>query len=95
MSIDEVITELVGRLNYHQKIIDTHILFDDVTLEEFYCDDTGIVYVKLQGCEEEVEILNMAIHALEMQKKLAEKANSGEVNYYVAKDFLIEKEQSE
>jgi hypothetical protein len=52
MTIDEIIlkeTEIAQEL---QKVIDTHMVSEDMSLEEMYCDDTEVIEEELERCKE-------------------------------------------
>ena len=43
MTIDETIQRENKIAKENQKIVDTQIVFDDVSISEFYCDDTEVI----------------------------------------------------
>ena len=43
MTIDEAVAREKRICEENQKVVDTHIICEDVTLEEFYCDDTEVI----------------------------------------------------
>ena len=43
MTIDEVIARENKSAEANQKIVDTEIIFDDVSLSQLYCDDTEVI----------------------------------------------------
>lgn len=43
MSIDEAIQKENNIAKENQKIVDTQIVFDDVSLSQLYCDDTEVI----------------------------------------------------
>ena len=47
MTIDEVIILYEGMAEANQKIVDTHRISDELTIDELYCDDTEIIEEKL------------------------------------------------
>lgn len=56
MTLDEAIKIQEDIAEENQKIIDTRIIFDDVTLDEFFCDDTEVIeehLVRYQRCADE------------------------------------------
>ena len=69
MSIDDAIEINKARADYHKKVIDTHIINNNYTLEELFCDDTEIIEEQLAMHQKEYETCNMAISALEAQKR--------------------------
>ena len=49
MSIDEAIQRENKIAEENQKIIDTEIVFDDVSLSQLYCDDTEVIEEHLEN----------------------------------------------
>lgn len=49
MSIDEVIRIENNIAEENQKIVDTEIVFDDVSLSQLYCDDTEVIEEHLEN----------------------------------------------
>ena len=62
MNIDDVIAREKRIYEENQKVIDTHVLHEDFTLEELYCDDTEVIE----------EHLNNYRFASEYHKQIAE-----------------------
>ena len=56
MTIDEVIKHVEEVAEENLRVVDTGIVFDDVTIDELYCDDTEVIEEHLanyQKCAEE------------------------------------------
>lgn len=51
MSIDEIIANETKLAQEFQEIIDTHMISDNFSLEEMYCDDTEVIEEHLQRCK--------------------------------------------
>ena len=49
MTIDEAIQRENKIAEENQKIVDTEIVFDDVSLSQFYCDDTEVIEEHLEN----------------------------------------------
>lgn len=49
MSIDEAIQRENKIAEENQKIVDTQIVFDDVSLSQLYCDDTEVIEEHLEN----------------------------------------------
>ena len=62
MSIDEAIQRENKIVEENQKIVDTEIVFDDVSLSKLYCDDTEVIEEHLENYKK----------CAEYHKKLAE-----------------------
>ena len=62
MSIDEAIQRENKIAEENQKIVDTEIVFDDVSLSQLYCDDTEVIEEHLENYKK----------CAEYHKKLAE-----------------------
>ena len=43
MTLDEAIQRENNIAEENQKIVDTQIVFDDVSISELYCDDTEVI----------------------------------------------------
>lgn len=43
MTLDEAIKYAEEVAEENQKVVDTHVVFDDVTIDELYCDDTEVI----------------------------------------------------
>ena len=46
--LDEIIKKEKEIYEYNKKIVDTHIVFEDVLIEEMYCDDTELIEEALE-----------------------------------------------
>lgn len=46
--LDEIIKKEKELYEYNKKIVDTHIVFEDVLIEEMYCDDTELIEEALE-----------------------------------------------
>lgn len=56
MTLEEAIKDMETIAEENQKVVDTHIVFDDVTVDMLYCDDTEVIEEHLanyQMCAEE------------------------------------------
>lgn len=49
MTLNEIIERENKIAEENQKIVDTHIIFDDVTVDEMYCDDTEVIEEHLEN----------------------------------------------
>lgn len=79
MTIDEVIEHAEEIANENQKVIDTHIVFDDVTIDMLYCDDTEVIDEKLadfQRMAEEYRQIAEWLKELKEFKQIREKQDS-------------------
>lgn len=55
MTLDEAIKGMETVAEENQRVVDTHIVFDDVTIDMLYCDDTEVIEEHLanyQWCAE-------------------------------------------
>ena len=74
MSIDEVIDKESKIAKENQKIVDTQIVFDNVSISELYCDDTEVIEEHLSNykqCAEYHEQIAEWLEELKMYKSLA------------------------
>lgn len=46
--LDEIIKKEKELYEYNKKIVDTHIVFEDVLIEQMYCDDTEAIEEALE-----------------------------------------------
>ena len=46
--LDEIIKKEKELYEYNKKIVDTHIVFEDVLIEQMYCDDTDAIEEALE-----------------------------------------------
>ena len=51
MTLDEAIKQAEEVAEENQRVVDTGIVFDDITIDEFYCDDTEAIAEHLVSCE--------------------------------------------
>ena len=51
MTLDEAIQRENKIAEENQKIVDTQIVFDDVSISELYCDDTEVIEEHLSNCK--------------------------------------------
>ena len=52
ITIDEIIAKETEIVQEFQKVIDTHMISDNFSLEEMYCDDTEVIEEELKRCKE-------------------------------------------
>ena len=52
MTIDEIIAKEAEIAQEFQEVIDTHMVSEDMSLEEMYCDDTKVIQEKLESYKE-------------------------------------------
>lgn len=52
MTIDEIIKTEQEIAEEFQRTVDTHMVSEDMSLEEMYCDDTEVIEEKLKRCKE-------------------------------------------
>ena len=74
MTIDEAIQRENKIVEENQKIVDTEIVFDDVSLSQLYCDDTEVIEEHLENykkCAEYHEQIVEWLKELKMYKSLA------------------------
>lgn len=50
MTIEEIIVKEQEMSEIFQKTVDTHMVSENVSLEELYCDDTEIIEEELKKC---------------------------------------------
>ena len=72
MTIDEVIRIENKIAEENQKIVDTQIVFDDVSLSQLYCDDTEVIEEHLENYKKCAEYHKKIAEWLEELKMLRE-----------------------
>ena len=70
MTIDEAIQRENNIAEENQKIVDTEIVFDDVSLSQLYCDDTEVIEEHLENYKKCVEYHEQIVEWLEELKVL-------------------------
>ena len=68
MSIDEAIQRENKIAEENQKIVDTEIVFDDVSLSQLYCDDTEVIEEQLSNYRKYAEYHKQIAEWLELLK---------------------------
>lgn len=75
MTIDEAIQIENKIVEENQKIVDTEIVFDDVSLSQLYCDDTEVIEEHLENYKKCVEYHEQIVEWLEELKAYRENSN--------------------
>ena len=70
MTIDEAIQRENKIAEENQKIVDTEIVFDDVSLSQLYCDDTEVIEEHLENYKKCAEYHKQLVDWLEELKAL-------------------------
>ena len=70
MTIDEAIQRENKIAEENQKIVDTEIVFDDVSLSQLYCDDTEVIEEHLQNYKKCAEYHKQLAEWLEELKSI-------------------------
>ena len=70
MSIDEAIEKESKIAKENQKIVDTQIVFDNVSISELYCDDTEVIEEHLSNYKKCAEYHEQIAEWLEELKEL-------------------------
>ena len=82
MTIDEAIQRENNIAEENQKIVDTEIVFDDVSLSQLYYDDTEVIEEHLDNYKKCAEYHEQLAEWLEELKELREYFNSTEIGKY-------------
>ena len=77
MTIDEVIEKENKIAEENQKIVDTQIVFDDVSISELYCDDTEVIEEHLSNYRKCAEYHKQIAEWLEELKEM--RKNQGQI----------------
>ena len=98
MTLDEVIEKESKIAKENQKIVDTQIVFDNVSISELYCDDTEVIEEHLSNyrkCAEHHEQLAEWLEELKQYREIGtQKECRAAVEKQKAKKPIIEYEQT-
>ena len=72
MTIDEAIKQAEEIVEDNQKVVDTHRISDEITLEEIYCDDTEIIEERLANSQKRADDFRQLAEWLKELKTLRE-----------------------
>ena len=92
MTIDEAIQRENKIAEENQKIVDTQIVFDDVSLSQLYCDDTEVIEEHLENYKKCAEYHKQLVDWLEELKDMRnlDKTNFSDGYNRALDDFLKE-----
>ena len=77
MTLDEAIEKENKIAEENQKIVDTQIVFDDVSISELYCDDTEVIEEHLSNYKKCAEYHDQLAEWLEELKEM--RKNQGQI----------------
>lgn len=72
MTLDEAIKDSETISEESQRVVDTGIVFDDVTIDELYCDDTEVIEEQLAKYQKTAENYRQLAELLKELKQLRE-----------------------
>ena len=72
MTIDKIIAKEQEIAEIFQKTVDTHMVGEDLSLEEMYCDDTEIIEEELKRCRELADVHNQIANTMRKYQKIQE-----------------------
>lgn len=72
MTLDEAIEHEEELAKINQRVVDTGIVFDDVTIDMLYCDDTEVIEEHLANCQRCAEEHKQISEWLKELKRLKE-----------------------
>ncbi len=70
MTIDEIIAKEQEMFEIFQKTVDTHMVSEDLSLEELYCDDTEIIEEELKRYQKHADFHNQIINIMRKYQKI-------------------------
>lgn len=70
MSIDEIIAKEQEMFKTFQKTVDTHMVSEDLSLEELYCDDTEIIEEELKRYQNLADFHNQIVNTMRKYQKI-------------------------
>ena len=86
MTLDEAIEKEKKIAEENQKIVDTQIVFDDVSISELYCDDTEVIEEHLSNYKKCAEYHDQLAEWLEELKSYRTSVFSGDMTQKMLKD---------
>ena len=86
MTLDEVIEKESKIAKENQKIVDTQIVFDNVSISELYCDDTEVIEEHLSNYKKCAEYHEQIAEWLEELKAYRNHVFSGEMTQSMLKE---------
>lgn len=109
MTLDEAIQRENKIAEENQKIVDTEIVFDDVSLSQLYCDDTEVIEEHLENYKKCAEYHKKVAEWLEDYKRIKEEIgtdwwlkehdrlirNKAIDDFIKSEDYLMEKIKEE
>lgn len=82
MTIDEAIKQIEEIVEDNQKIVDTHHISDELTIDEIYCDDTEIIEERLAVHQKRADDFRQLAEWLKELKKLREQTQESEAEQF-------------
>ncbi len=82
MTIDEIIAKEQEMFKIFQKTVDTHMVSEDLSLEELYCDDTEIIEEELKRYQNLADFHNQIVNIMRKYQKIQEI-----IQYWIDEDF--------
>lgn len=73
MTIDETIKKMEMIAEDNQRVVDTHIVYDDVTIDMLYCDDTEVIEEHLANYQRCADQHRQLVEWLKELKQLRER----------------------
>lgn len=70
MTIEEIIVKEQEMSEIFQKTVDTHMVSEDLSLEELYCDDTEIIEEEIKKCKELADVHNQIANIMRKYQKI-------------------------
>ena len=91
MTIDEAIRKSISIAEGYKKVAETGIIFDDVTIDMLFCDDTSEQLDKLNSCAEEhrqlAEWLTELKQTRQALKEIRAEIDKSKYSYMSDKDY--------
>ena len=69
-TIDEIILKEKEIAENFQRAADTHLVREDMSLEELYCDDTEVIEEELKRCQEVADFHNQIVDTMSKYQKI-------------------------
>lgn len=70
MTIDEIIVKEQEMSEIFQKTVDTHMVSENLSLEEMYCDDTEIIEEEIKKCKELADFHDQIANIMRKYQKI-------------------------
>ena len=90
MTIDEIIAKETEIAHEFQEVIDTHMVSENTSLEEMYCDDTEVIEEHLQRCKVLADYHNQIADTMRKYQKIDQIISDGYLQGKSSGEMLLD-----